>query len=199
MVSTRKYYFKTKTAVKKLKNILNHWSDNGKRPLVFYKYIVYKINDVLKVSGILQFSKRFSLKTLMQCFQDPGARIEMDVLRPVQKPLILALMRVWVLANFHNVIEHFEAGMFCFGGRQRSMGKTMRPYIRALASYKNYNKFNFTTKIWLVQNKFVNSKRCCTRQKILFKNCSLELVSQMPLSYGRAHIHFLATCKVQDI
>jgi hypothetical protein len=79
---------------------------------------------------------RYSPTTLARYF----AQVVMDILLPVNKPLVLVHIRLWVLSHYHKVLDSGEMGMFCFGGRQQNMANTMYPYIRLLSSYKDYDK-----------------------------------------------------------
>ena len=83
MVSTRTFFFETKASNEKLLNeLLFRWLGTDCRPLRFFKFIVYYSDKTRKISGILQFKQRYSVKTLRLCFTPEG--VHMDILRPVE-------------------------------------------------------------------------------------------------------------------
>ena len=121
--------------------LLDRWVHSDCRPLAFYKFIVYWGETSRKISGVLQFKRRYSAKTLRLCFIPE--HIDMDILRPVRKPLILSIMQLWVLSHFY-VAEEYYDGTFSLGGKRRSMNKAIRPYVAALTCYNDYNKPEFS-------------------------------------------------------
>ncbi|CAB3979928.1 Hypothetical predicted protein [Paramuricea clavata] len=131
MVSTRTYYFETNTTLYMLKHVLRLYNAGSKR-LFFYKYIHYRVDGSLKTVGILQFKIRYSPTALKRYLAGEG--VVMNVLKPVNKPLVLTHMRIWVLQQYHRILDCEENGVFCFGGRQRSVVNAMQPYIDALMS-----------------------------------------------------------------
>jgi hypothetical protein len=142
MVSTRTFYFETKASNEKLlKELLARWLNGDCRPLKFYKFMVYYGEKSRKISGILQFERRYSAKTLRLCFGPED--VHMDILRPVEKPLILVIMQLWVLAKFYVVYSEYSDGMFSLGGKRRSMHKAILPYVAALKHYKECEDTDF--------------------------------------------------------
>jgi hypothetical protein len=110
------------------------------RPLVFYKFILYWGETSREISGVLQFRRRYSTKTLRLCFTPED--IHMDILRPVEKPLILSIMQLWVLSKFYVAVECYN-GTFSLGGKRRSLNRAITPYVASLKYYKDCNNENF--------------------------------------------------------
>ena len=122
--------------------MLFRWLGTDCRPLRFFKFIVYHCSDkTRKISGILQFKQRYSVKTLRLCFTPEG--VHMDILRPVEKPLILVIMQLYVLSKFYVVQKEYYDGVFSLGGKRRSMSKAIRPYTAALRNYKKCESGEF--------------------------------------------------------
>jgi hypothetical protein len=67
----------------------------------------------------------------------------MDILRPVEKPLILVIMQLYVLSKFYVVQKEYHDGVFSLGGKRRSMSKEIRPYAAALRDYKKCESEEF--------------------------------------------------------
>ena len=142
MVSTRTFFFETKASNEKLLNeLLFRWLGTDCRPLRFFKFIVYYNDKTRKISGILQFKQRYSVKTLRLCFTPEG--VHMDILRPVEKPLILVIMQLHVLSKFYVVQKEYYDGVFSLGGKKRSMNTAIRPYTAALRNYKKCESGEF--------------------------------------------------------
>ena len=142
MVSTRTFYFETKASNEKLlRDLLRKWRNGDNRPLKFYKFMVYYGEKSHKISGVLQFERRYSAKTLRLCFAPEN--VHMDILRPVEKPLILVIMQLWVLAKFYVVRADYYDGMFSVGGKRRSMNKAILPYVAALKHYRKCEDIDF--------------------------------------------------------
>jgi hypothetical protein len=102
MVSMRTYYFETNTTLYMLRHVLRLYSC-GIKKLIFHKYISYHVGGSLKTVGILQFKTRYSPTTLTCYFAQDD--VIMDVLLPVNKPLVLVHMRVWILSQYHEVLD----------------------------------------------------------------------------------------------
>ena len=142
MVSTHTFFFETNVSNERLLNeLLSRWLGEDCRPLRFFKFIVYHGETTRKISGILQFKQRYSVKTLRLCFTPE--HIHMDILRPVEKPLILVIMQLWVLSKFYVVQKEYYDGVFSLGGKKRSMSKAIMPYAAALRDYKNCENEDF--------------------------------------------------------
>jgi hypothetical protein len=162
MVSTRTFFFETKAANEKLlKEILAKWLNEDCRPLKFYKFMVYYGETMRKISGVLQFKRRYSAKTLRLCFAPE--HVHMDILRPVEKPLILVIMQLWVLAKFYVVYQQYYDGMFSLGGKRRSMNKAILPYAAALKHYEECESEDFS------YNCYPGAKQLCQFKMMLYK------------------------------
>jgi hypothetical protein len=85
-----------------LRHVLRLYSC-GIKKLIFHKYISYHVGGSLKTVGILQFKTRYSPTTLTCYFAQDD--VIMDVLLPVNKPLVLVHMRVWILSQYHEVLD----------------------------------------------------------------------------------------------
>ena len=138
MVSTRTFYFETSGRKEKiLRELLLKWSTNEDKMLSYFKYVKYTDEQsYAKISGIIQFGRRFSKKILRLCFDSEN--VVMDSLRPVGKPLILTFMQVWVLKDFYRGFE-YEYGEFSLGGKKRCLGRAVKPYLNGLKHTDNYN------------------------------------------------------------
>ena len=172
MVSTRTFYFETKASNEQLlKELLNKWRNRDSRPLKFYKFIVYYGEKSRKISGILQFERRYSAKTLRLCFAPEN--VHMDILRPVEKPLILVIMQLWVLAKFYVVYKDYYDGMFSLGGKRRSMNKAILPYVAALKHYKKCEDIDFAYASYPGAQKLCRYKRMLYKREFLSGNNQL--------------------------
>jgi hypothetical protein len=162
MVSTQTFFFETKASNEKLlKELLARWLGGDYRPLVFYKFIVYCGETTRKISGVLQFRRRCSVKTLWLCLTPEN--IHMDILRPVEKPLILAIMQLWVLAKFYVVYKEYYEGTFSLGGNKRSLNKAILPYVAALRYYKECESEDFPYAC------YAGAQRLCQFKMMLYK------------------------------
>ena len=169
MVSTRTFYFETKASNEQLlKELLHKWRNEDSKPLKFYKFIVYHGDKSRKISGILQFERRYSAKTLRLCFAPEN--VHMDILRPVEKPLILVIMQLWVLAKFYVVHNDYYDGMFSLGGKKRSMSKAILPYVTALKYYKKCEDIDFAYALYPGAQKLCRYKRMLYKREFLSGN-----------------------------
>jgi hypothetical protein len=138
--ATRTYYFETTVEEKNVLSVLQRYTA---AKLAYYKYIKYKIGDTMKIVGVLQFVIRFSKTVLYRLFDEDG--VQMCVLKPICRPLIMVHLRIYVLAAYHGVdLDGCQTcGEFSFGGRHTSIGHIMQPYMAALQHYKDYKKTDF--------------------------------------------------------
>jgi hypothetical protein len=87
----------------------------------------------------------------------------MDILRPVEKPLILAIMQLWVLAKFYVVYKEYYEGTFSLGGNKRSLNKAILPYVAALRYYKECESEDFPYAC------YAGAQRLCQFKMMLYK------------------------------
>ena len=127
--------------------------------LSYYRYISYPLNDKKKVIkwqkiiGVLQFKKRFSKTILRLLFEKDNMLVA--VLLPAEKPVVLVHLKMYVLAEHHDEVLGLNVNTLCnsavcsntpsgFGGRKtKNEICVMRPYIKALGAYKQYNEPDF--------------------------------------------------------
>jgi hypothetical protein len=123
--ATRTYYFETWNEETVLRDVLQRYSCDKLR---YYKYV--QCNG--KIIGVLQFAIRFSKTVLWRLFDEDG--VYMSALKPVNTPLVLVHLRVYLLATYNGVDinDCWEWGRFGFGGRHTSINQMMQPYMVAL-------------------------------------------------------------------
>ena len=96
--------------------------------------IINMLGTVEKLLGVLQFGIRFSKTILCRIFDDDG--VSMRVLKPVNRPLVLIYLHIYLLATYNSVDinDCREWGHFSFGGRYSytSINQIMYPYMEAL-------------------------------------------------------------------
>jgi hypothetical protein len=69
----------------------------------------------------------------------------MSVLKPVNTPLVLVHLHVYLLATYNavDINDCREWGRFGFGGRHTSINQMMQPYMVALEDYQDYKEQDF--------------------------------------------------------
>ncbi|CAB3977257.1 Hypothetical predicted protein [Paramuricea clavata] len=126
--STKTHYFETGSNEIKLGNYLKSLIEKG--DLTYYRYAVIPTKKQMlsekkdrciprKLCVVVQFEKRMS--PLMLRRQFAGAHIFIASLTVVGRPIVLSLMRLWVLCECHGLhyaqTAHSDTG-FGFGGKK---------------------------------------------------------------------------------
>lgn len=149
--STKTYYFETFIDEEKLISLLNKYLEAG--DLCYYRYSTYsiigeRIKKWDKIIGILQFDKRLAKTVLRRKFVSDN--VFMDVLQPAVKPVVLLHMKMYVIGEFHGLLWSDTKSSdtpFGFGGKKtKNEGRYMKPYMKALTLYEDYDKPDFPYK-----------------------------------------------------
>ena len=116
--------------------------------LSYYRYLTLptSFSKWKRMIGVLQFRERVCQTLLRRKFQNDT--VYMDVLITAKRPMILMFMRMYVLAEYHGLSfakDTKSSGTpFGFGGKKTTNEiKYMKPYIKALTLYKDYDKPDF--------------------------------------------------------
>ncbi|CAB4007358.1 Hypothetical predicted protein [Paramuricea clavata] len=158
--STKTHYFETFANEFRVVEVLKKMLENGE--LTYYRYVdipnslwygerqEYGIRKTterwsLKLYGVLQFKERVSPRTVRQMFS--SERIYLAALLTVKRPIVLILMRLWVLCECYGL--HYKETRCSntpigFGGRKtENEVRYMKPYIKALARYTECERDDF--------------------------------------------------------
>jgi hypothetical protein len=148
VVSTTTFYFETYVFEQKLVSVLKECLDSGE--LGYYRYLTYNFygagNKCIKIIGVVQMSKRCAKVGVRRMFQDRS--IYMDLIQPSLRPNVLSFMKMYVLGERHGIDwseSKSSETLFSFGGRKQinKEMKRMKPYIKALQLYKDYDEDEF--------------------------------------------------------
>ena len=165
--STRTYYFETFVSETKLIPVLNKYLEDG---LSYYRYLPYSVSDEKtqkwnKIIGVLQFNNRVAKSALQQKFVTDNVYI--DVLQPATRPTVLVMLKMYVIGERHGLTwanTKSSDTPFGFGGRKtKHEGRYMRPYLKALTLYKDYDKPDFPYK------NMIGAKKIC---KFKYRLCN---------------------------
>ncbi|CAB3997397.1 Hypothetical predicted protein [Paramuricea clavata] len=158
--STKTHYFETSANEIRVDEFLKKMLENGE--LTYYRYIgipnslwygerqEYGIRKTtvtwsLKLCGVVQFKERVSPRTVRQMFV--SERIYLSALLTVRRPIVLILMRLWVLCGCYGL--HYGETKWSntpigFGGRKtENEVHYMKPYIKALIHYRECDRDDF--------------------------------------------------------
>ncbi|CAB4013529.1 Hypothetical predicted protein [Paramuricea clavata] len=151
--STKTYYFETFKDEKKVVDVLNEFLEVD--DLCYYRYLTIPTSSNWgiidqkwqRTTGILQFQNRMSITSVEKKFANVD--IYMNVLINAKKPIILLQMRLHVLAGCYGLRYDADTKSsetaFGFGGKKTTNEiKYMKPYIKALNFYKDYDKPDFS-------------------------------------------------------
>ncbi|CAB3977896.1 Hypothetical predicted protein [Paramuricea clavata] len=156
--STKTHYFETFSleirAVEALKKMLE------KGEMLYYRYVVIpdntKIYDIRdgttmrrrsfhKLCGVIQFQERFSPSAVREMFSKQ--RIYLSALATAKRPIVLILMRLWIMcecSGLHYAETACSNTPIGFGGKKTvNEAQFMKPYIKALQHYKECDRDDF--------------------------------------------------------
>ncbi|CAB3978340.1 Hypothetical predicted protein [Paramuricea clavata] len=158
--STKTHYFETNAAEIRVVELLKKMIENGK--LTYYRYTSITstpfydqrresgekktiVRRGLKLCGVLQFKDRVSPSAARRLFA--VKTIFLSALVTVRRPIVLVLMRLWVLCEYYDT--HYSE-IRCsntpigFGGKKtENEARYMKPYIMALSEYTQCKKDDF--------------------------------------------------------
>ncbi|CAB3977943.1 Hypothetical predicted protein [Paramuricea clavata] len=150
--STKTHYFEMFANESRVVEVLKKMLENGE--LTYYRYVgipnrlgLRKMTGRwgLKLYGVLQFKERVSPRTVRQLFS--SERIYLAALLTVKRPIVLILMRLWVLCECYGL--HYKETRCSntpigFGGRKtENEVRYMKPYIKALTQYTECERNDF--------------------------------------------------------
>ena len=152
--STKTYYFETYVSEAKLNaNLVKYLLESD---LTYYRYLSYPVTGEkkqkwVKTIGVIQFEKRSAKSVVQRMFV--ADNVFMDVLLPGTKPTILIMMKIYVIGERHGLTwDNTKSSNtpFGFGGPKTNReAKYLKPYMKALTLYQDYDKPDFAYKnLW---------------------------------------------------